>query len=51
MSTAAWPVDAGAQAFRHFRIQQEGSDSSGGHYLMCTGIELYGRANFEKPLA
>ena len=51
MSTAAWPVGRCTQAFRHFRIQQEGADSSGGHYLMCTGIELYGRATFEKPLA
>ena len=51
MSTAAWPVGRCTQAFRHFRIQQEGSDSSGGHYLMCTGIELYGRAHFDRPLA
>ena len=51
MSTAAWPVDAGTQAFRHFRIQQMGADSSGGRHLTCTGIELYGRANFERPLA
>ena len=52
MSTAAWPVDAGAQAFRHFRIQQMNVNSSGNrHYLMCAGIELYGRANFERPLA
>ena len=51
MSTAAWPVGRCTQAFRHFRIQQEGPDSSGGHYLMCTGIELYGRAHFDRPLA
>ena len=53
MSTAAWPVDAGAQAFRHFRILQTGPNSSGNSgsndYLMCAGIELYGRANFERP--
>lgn len=51
MSTAAWPVDAGAQAFRHFRIAQTGVNSSGIPHLMCAGIELYGRANFERPLA
>ena len=51
MSTAVWPVDAGAQAFRHFRILQTGVNSSGLHHLMCAGIELYGRANFERPLA
>ena len=51
MSTAAWPVDAGAQAFRHFRVLQTGVNSSGHHQLMCAGIELYGRANFERPLA
>jgi len=51
MSTAAWPVDAGARAFRHFRILQTGTNSTGFHNLMCTGIELYGRANFERPLA
>ena len=42
MSTAAWPVDAGAQAFRHFRILQTGANSSGSQHLMCAGIELYG---------
>ena len=47
MSTAAWPVNAGAQAFRHFRILQTGANSSGNHFLKCTGIELYGRANFQ----
>jgi len=52
MSTAAWPVDARAQAFRHFRIQQMNVNSSGNrHNLTCAGIELYGRANFERPLA
>ena len=52
MSTAAWPVDTGAQAFRHFRIQQMNVNSSGNrHHLMCAGIELYGRASFERPLA
>jgi hypothetical protein len=51
MSTAAWPVDAGAQAFRHFRIAQTGVNSAGTQHLMCAGIELYGRANFERPLA
>ena len=55
MSTAAWSVDAGAQAFRHFRIYQTGANSSVGtpsaHHLMCAGIELYGRATFKQPLA
>jgi len=53
MSTAAWPVDAGAQAFRHFRILQTGVNSSNKHFLMCAGIELYGRAtaSFGRPLA
>ena len=53
MSTAAWPVDAGAKAFRHFRILQTGVNSSNTHHLMCAGIELYGRAtaNFGRPLA
>ena len=51
MRTAAWPVDAGAQAFRHFRIAQTGVNSFGIPHLMCAGIELYGRANFERPLA
>ena len=51
MRTAAWPVDAGAQAFRHFRIAQTGVNSSGDQHLMCAGIELYGRASCERPLA
>ena len=41
-SVAAWPVEH-ADFFRHFRIYQTGPNSYGGnHYLMCTGIELYG---------
>ena len=53
MSTAAWPVDAGAQAFRHFRVLQTGLNSAKQNLLMCAGIELYGhgRATFERPLA
>ena len=52
MSTAAWPVHAGGQGYRHFRIFQTGQTSAwGGHHLMCAGIELYGRAKFERPLA
>lgn len=48
-SAAAWPIDAGAQAFRHFRVLQTGGNSSGSDYLACAGIELYGRANFARP--
>ena len=51
MSTAAWPVDAGGQGYRHFRIFLTGQTSVGAHCLMCAGIELYGRAKFERPLA
>ena len=51
MSSAAWPVDAGGQDYRHFRIFQTGQTSAGAHHLMCAGIELYGRAKFERPLA
>ena len=51
MSTAAWPVDAGGQGYRHFRIFLTGQTSFGNHHLMCAGIELYGRAKFERPLA
>ena len=62
MSTAAWPVDAGGQSFRCFRVLQTGANSFEGdeddhgtvddaedenlHHLMLTGIELYGRAHF-----
>ncbi len=45
MSVAAWPLDAETVAgcsFRHFRIFQTGSNSSGANYLLCAGIELYG---------
>jgi hypothetical protein len=42
MSTAAWEVEAGGRAFRHFRVLQTGQNSAGKHYLMCAGIELYG---------
>jgi hypothetical protein len=41
-SVAAWPVEQGAGFFRHFRILQTGKNSSGHHFLMCTGIDLYG---------
>ena len=51
MSTAAWPVDAGGQDYRHFRIFQTGQTSAGANHLMCAGIELYGRAKFERPPA
>eukprot|EP00908_Phaeocystis_cordata_P021292 Transcript_3641.p1 GENE.Transcript_3641~~Transcript_3641.p1 ORF type:complete len:480 (-),score=132.37 Transcript_3641:103-1491(-) len=51
MSTAAWPVDAGGQGYRHFRIFQTGQTGGGSHHLMCAGIELYGSAKFERPLA
>ncbi len=51
MSTAAWPVDAGGQGYRHFRIFQTGAYIFGNHHLMCAGIELYGSAKFERPLA
>ena len=62
MSIAAWPVDAGGQSFRCFRVLQTGANSFEGdvddhgtvdddedenlHHLMLTGIELYGRAHF-----
>ena len=54
MSTAAWPVEAAAAAgegegeggaagyYRYFRVRQTGTNSSGGHNLMCAGMELYG---------
>lgn len=83
MSTAAWPVAAAGQAYRHFRsepapigmsnprgepsarrlgrtaaahacgrrlatVLQTGTNSSGTRNLMCAGIELYGRATFER---
>ena len=51
MSTAAWPVHAGGQGYRHFRIFQTGQTSTGDHLLNCAGIELYGSAKFERPLA
>ena len=38
---AAWAVE-GAAPFRFFRIHQHGPESSGHHYMMCAGIELYG---------
>jgi hypothetical protein len=45
-SVAHWPVaplpNTGPWAFRHFRIVQHGPTSEGDHYLMCSGIELYG---------
>ena len=45
MSVAAWPIEqtAASIAYRHFRIQQYGQNSSGTDNLMCTGIELYGK--------
>ena len=42
MSTAAWEVEAGGRAFRHFRILQTGPNSAGTQQLRCAGIELYG---------
>jgi hypothetical protein len=41
-SVAHWPVPDVATAYRHFRIYQTGKNSSGHHFLMCAGIELYG---------
>jgi hypothetical protein len=40
-SVAAWPVET-EQAFRHFRIQQTGLNSSNNHCLNCAWFELYG---------
>ena len=50
MSSAAWPVDAGGQDYRHFRIFQTGQTSAGANHLMCAGIELYGRGKFDGGL-
>lgn len=47
-STAAWPVDAGGKAFRHFRILQTGPNRSNTNHLMCAGIELYGHARLRR---
>lgn len=43
MSTAAWPLNNVQDSFRHFRILLTGRNSTGCNYLMCAGIELYGR--------
>ena len=43
MSVAAWPVEQGHDAYRHFRILQTHLNSSGLNNLVCTGIELYGK--------
>ena len=44
MSVAAWPVEQGHDAYRHFRILQTHLNSSGvNNLLCCTGIELYGK--------
>ena len=40
-----WEVNSPASntSYRHFRILQTGKDSSGIDYLMCCGMELYGK--------
>jgi hypothetical protein len=40
----SWPVtNVGMnQCYRYIRIRMKGVDSSGHHYLLCSGIELYG---------
>jgi hypothetical protein len=46
MGVAAWALDGvavGGRAFRHFRVRQTGKNSQSNDYLMCAGIELYGR--------
>ena len=45
VQAAAWPIEnAPAEAFRHFRIQQQGMTSEGGFgHLVCAGIEIWGR--------
>jgi hypothetical protein len=42
-ATASWDVNPDGLAFSHFRIHQTGVNSSGNHYLMMGGLELYGR--------
>jgi hypothetical protein len=42
-STAGWAVDGGQGPFSHFRILQTGKTSNSQNYLVCAGIELYGK--------
>ena len=47
-----WRVETNApQGFRHFRIFQTGRNSSSYHYLMCSGIEIYGVLRGGAPAA
>jgi len=41
-ATASWPIEPVDNAFRYFRIYQTGKNSSGNHYLMLSGFEVYG---------
>ena len=43
MSVAAWPVEQGHVAYRHFRILQTHVNSARANLLLCAGIELYGK--------
>ena len=40
--TAGWAVQGGKGSFSQFRAIATGPDNSGGIYLMCAGLELYG---------
>ena len=40
--TATWSVDNCTRYYRYIRIFHSGLNSNRNHYLMCSGIELYG---------
>ena len=43
LATASWDANPDGLAFSHFRIIMTGANFSANHYLMMSGLELYGR--------
>lgn len=41
-SKALFDIEAGQQAFQHFRILQTGPNSTDNHRLTLSGFEVYG---------
>jgi len=41
-ASASWSVEGARESYRCFRVIQTGLNSINNHYLMCSGVELYG---------
>ena len=41
-ASASWSVEGARESYRCFRVIQTGVNSINQHYLMCSGVELYG---------